>query len=724
MARVVNTVQNLIMKRIKTHNYLILREAFTNRKAFLTFDFSSNESTMFRTCIFCWKEFPYVVILIIYTLPFLTNSQNTDSASDFEYFIKKAQDVSLSIETRKELLRESHAALKHISADSIKYFKTSKIVEISSSLKDSILFHSIASENHALAKTLDNPSILGDSHWNYGSYYLREHDFEQSYFHYNSAFKYFTSANSFYYAGKMLYNMAYISRQSNDFTGAEILLFRSIKIFESTNNIKQLYRCYNLLGNNSDDLEEFQKSLNYYNEAARMIPKLENSEYYQLENLNNLGVRLYKMKLYKDALAVFNNALAYPANLKLEPSLHARLLDNSAFCQISIGRYEDVAHSLKFAMALRDSIEDTAGSVMSRMRLALYYAKVTDTIQAIDYAKEGLRLAKGHYLNSNVLYGLELLAALDTDNTNHYLTQHISLNKSLNTRDRRLRNKFTAIQYETDKYIQENERLFSQRMWIFIIAISVTTILVLIYINSRQNAKNKELLFEREQQQYNEDMFLMALSQKTNLEKGKLEERQRISQELHDDIVSRLFTLRFRWQSVKLSGAASMEMLHQQFLVTLEQLETDIRNLSHELREIVFFQEDSFSIILKKIGLEKSEIGKFEFYYHCNEPEVWERLPYVTQIQLRRLFEEVLQNVVKHAQASKVNAHLYRELDILNIEIKDNGMGFNPTKSKIGIGMKSLKTRSQKLKGKFDIHAPIGVGTTISIQIPFNPSLP
>lgn len=670
-----------------------------------------------------WRDFPCAVILVFYIFPITAFAQNENTISDIEYYLNRAQEDSLSVETRKKLLEISYALLKHTPEDSIKYSRISKIIELSSPLKDSVFFYAIAAEGLALATNLNNPSLLGDAHWNYGAYYLREYKYEKSYSHYNSAYKYFTAVNRHYYAAKMLYNMAFISRQTNDFTGAEILLFRCIQIFESTNNTKQLYRCYNLLGNNADDLEEFKESLNYYNEAALLIPKLENAQYYQLENLNNLGVRLYKMKQFNEAIPIFNKALTHQDVLAKEPALHAKLLDNKAFCKISLGKYENVERSLKYAMALRDSVEDRSGSVMSRLRLALYYGKLNDTLNAVFYAKDGLKLAKEDYLNSNVLYGLELLAALDKANTKHYLEQHIALNKSLNARDRKLRNKFTAIQYETDKYIQENERLFRQRMRFLIVAITITTILILIYINTRQRAKNKELLFEREQQQYNEDMFLMALSQKTNLEKGKSEERQRISQELHDNIVSRLFTVRYRWLSVKLSGEANMLSQHKQSLAILEQLETEIRNLSHDLRDVVLIQEESFIRTLENIGREKSEIGKFQFFYYCKEPEVWEHLPYATQIHLRRLFEEVLHNVVKHAQASKVNAHLYRKMDMLHIHIIDNGNGFNQNQSKKGIGIKSLENRCQKLNGKFNIYSPLGSGTTVSIQFPLNPHI-
>jgi signal transduction histidine kinase len=289
----------------------------------------------------------------------------------------------------------------------------------------------------------------------------------------------------------------------------------------------------------------------------------------------------------------------------------------------------------------------------------------------------------------------------------------------LNARDRNLRNKFTAIQFETDKYIAENEKLFRQRLWISIAAITLIIFVLLIYWNARQRSRNKALLFEREQQQYNEDLFLMKLKQKTNLEKGKSEERLRISQELHDNIVSRLFTLRFRWLSVSLTGEAQMISLHRHFLELLEELEFDIRNLSYDLKKVVFFWEEKYLEILENILKEKKAIGGFDTYFECTNPGDWEQLSPLTKINLQRIFEEVLQNIAKHAQAKMVNVIMNRELGNLELSIRDNGKGMNLSKIRKGLGMKSLENRTEKLQGKIEVISSPGSGTTIKLQIPF-----
>lgn len=719
MARGENTAGSQIMKRTEVHNYLILREAFFNRKAFLTFAYSPKPLAMNTYTFLSGREMAYAITLFLIILPHYSHAQDQRLQRSYETYLQKARQDTFSMEVRKHYLSRALTTIKPLPPDSVKYSKISKLVELSSHLEDSLLFQALARSGHQLARQIKHPALVADSHWNYGTYYLRQQRYDSSYYHYNHAYTHFIAVGREYYAGKMLYNMAYIASGTNDLTGAEILLYRSIEIFERTHKPLQQYRCYNILGNNADDLGEFEKSLVYYRKAASLIPLLENARYYRLENYNNLGVRLYKMGLFEEAVATFEKALRETKVLQKKEALYAKLLDNRAFCLVALGRDSDVAPAMQQAMYLRDSIGDVAGSVTSRLRFAEYYGKIGDTIKGIGFAKDALILAEKHSVMRNVLEALEILAGLDSPRAETYLREHINLNKALQARDRRLRNKFTAIQYQTDKYIQENERLFRQRLWISLGAIGLTFILLLIYWNSRQRARNRQLMFEREQQQYNEDLFLLRFREKSNLEKGRAEERERISQELHDDIVSRLFALRFRWGAVKVTGESPMMLLHRQFLNLLETIETDVRNLSHDLRNLIAFKEEEFLRLVEQILEEKREVGSFNSCFACENPGDWEQLNHLAKIHLQRILEEVLQNIVKHAKAKEVRVQMGRKDGFLELWIHDNGKGMDLSKIRKGMGMKSLENRTQKLQGKVEVKSSPGNGTTVKLYIPF-----
>lgn len=662
------------------------------------------------------REIPFVILLSLHFLSLSNFSQTEQTPNQFENYYQKAQEETLNKQTRARLLKIAFESLKYTKADSVKYSRISKLVVESSKLKDSLAFQSLANEGMKLAEFLDNSSLIADAHWNYGAYYLGIKKYAVSYSHYDKAYKLFTLANNNYYASKMIYNMAYISSLTNDFTGAEILLFRSIKIFEENDNYKQLYLCYNLLGTNADDMEEYEKALEYYNKAAQLIPKINKSNYYQLELWNNMGVRLQKIGFYEDAIIYFDKALANKKILETESTLLAKLLDNKAFSYMQMGKYANVRPIMEKALHIRDSIEDSSGSTISRLRFAIFYSKIGDTLAAIHYAKEGLGLAEKNNLSRDILHSLEILANLDPLNRVIYLQRHITLNKIFNARDRNLRNKFTAIQYDTDKYISENERLFREKLWIGIGAIAVTFILFLIYLNTRQRAKNKELLFEREQQQYNEDMFLMAMENKTTLERGRSEERIRISKELHDGILARLFAIRFKWSFIELRGAYEKLEQHKQSINQLTDIETDIRNISHDLRNDLIWDELEFRQEVENTLKDRSEIGNFKYTLNYTNVQEWEDLDYLYKINICRILDEIIQNVIKHAKATFVVVSFTIEKQNFIITVADNGKGFKKQFIKEGIGLKNLKNRVRKLNGEITLDSKIGEGTKVEIR--------
>jgi signal transduction histidine kinase len=89
-------------------------------------------------------------------------------------------------------------------------------------------------------------------------------------------------------------------------------------------------------------------------------------------------------------------------------------------------------------------------------------------------------------------------------------------------------------------------------------------------------------------------------------------------------------------------------------------------------------------------------------------------------IALFRIMQEALTNVVRHANASKVELRLWKEDDLACLEIADNGWGITDEElqSKDSIGLLGMRERAYALGGTVDIIGRIGAGTTVTIRIP------
>jgi signal transduction histidine kinase len=89
-----------------------------------------------------------------------------------------------------------------------------------------------------------------------------------------------------------------------------------------------------------------------------------------------------------------------------------------------------------------------------------------------------------------------------------------------------------------------------------------------------------------------------------------------------------------------------------------------------------------------------------------------------TELVLFRIVQEVLNNILKHADASKIDINLHYTDALLIMEIKDDGKGFSTDKLQPGTGLQNIKKRTGILKGNISISSTINIGTQIKVEIP------
>jgi signal transduction histidine kinase len=94
------------------------------------------------------------------------------------------------------------------------------------------------------------------------------------------------------------------------------------------------------------------------------------------------------------------------------------------------------------------------------------------------------------------------------------------------------------------------------------------------------------------------------------------------------------------------------------------------------------------------------------------------RLPSEAQREVWRIIIEALNNVVKHAGASRVSVEVARQADSLSLSIQDNGTGFDSRGSFPGMGLRNMQTRTAALAGQMDITSTPGQGTRVYVSIP------
>jgi len=87
-----------------------------------------------------------------------------------------------------------------------------------------------------------------------------------------------------------------------------------------------------------------------------------------------------------------------------------------------------------------------------------------------------------------------------------------------------------------------------------------------------------------------------------------------------------------------------------------------------------------------------------------------------------RLLQEIINNIIKHAQATEIQIDAHLKTGTLSLIVQENGVGFNPDEikaKKSGMGLNSIYKRIEMINGKLILNSAPGEGTSISIEIPY-----
>lgn len=655
---------------------------------------------------------------------FFSTAQNEDDENYYYTesmkYIANGKAKAKSIEYRKSNLINATKIVENIINDSLRSKAYYELSTTFFNIRDSLNFRKINTIGISLARKVRDSASLANHYWDLGAHYQRFKKVDSAYFFYNSSQKILKKIDRKASAGKLLLRMARIQESVKDYIGSEVNTTNAIEIFEPLRDNRRLYNCYTNLGVIFKNLEQYEKSLTYHNIALNHLKKIGKEENHRLKTytLNNIGLVYRYQGKYEEAINNFKQGLAYDSLSLKDPKQYATLLDNLAYTKFLSNNINELPDLFYTALKIRDSIEYESGIAVSKMHLAEYFLEQKDTVQSLKYVTEA-RLAAIESNNvKQKLNSLLLSSKIDSKNGAAYLNTYIHINDSLIRVERLILDKFARTRYETGKYISRNEKLSIQNNWILAISSAVIFFSFLIYVITQQRTRNKELEMEQQQQRANEEIYNLMIDQQDKIEEGRKREKERISLELHDGILGRLFGTRLSLGSLNAKDDANSKKTREQYINELQSIEEEVRNISHELGLDNFDTTTSYSTMITNLLEEQSKITNFKYQIEDDNRIVWTDIPGHIKINIYRIIQESVQNINKYAKAQNVILDFKKNNNHIILTIKDDGIGFNQEKRSSGIGLKNMKSRVTLLHGQFTINSVPGKGTSISVDVP------
>lgn len=202
-------------------------------------------------------------------------------------------------------------------------------------------------------------------------------------------------------------------------------------------------------------------------------------------------------------------------------------------------------------------------------------------------------------------------------------------------------------------------------------------------------------------------------------------ERKRIAREIHDELAQNLLALKIEAEILANRTRDRHVRLHERAAATVRQIDLSIRSVRQIINDLrpnvldlglnaaVDWQVSEFT---RRTGIE-CELVEDETEHHLDDH---------CATAFFRILQESLNNVARHARATKVRIDLHQHADMLTMTIRDNGIGMQPgSRTRNGsFGLVGIEERVNILGGGFSISSGPDTGTTIVVTMPLNRHMP
>ncbi len=620
-------------------------------------------------------------------------------------WINIARDsVQLSLESRKDYLRMAESKTNSITNDTVRLDHLSRISLAYKKLEDSLEFRQMNFKVQQLSEEDGIFKALGESHWDLAAFFKSYGIMDSAYFHYKRALKSFdrlpVDSTSQSLRGRILYNMGSIQDYFKDYLGAETNTTKALRIFNDLGDELRIYNCNNMLGAVNSNMKNSEKALEYYMKASVYLykPKSSHNKNLMWQNQNNIARVFMRNGDYNKAERSYTKLINDHDLKSLNPKLYSIVQVNLAYTLMKKERGLAKSQNLLLkAIAVNDSI----GFSMDQARAKQYYAETLalqkDTLKAVQVANEALVLAEETSNNEHFLEVLRLLTNIDANNAVAYSNQYYALSENIKEEERIIRDKFARIRLETDEVIEQNEVLTRQKqIWIGAV-LGLVVLGLAFFIIVSQRISNNKLKFEQKQQESNQEIYNLMLSQQGKFEEGKQLEKKRISEELHDGILGQMLGIRLILSGLNEKEDPSSVEQRSELLEKLQGVEEEIRTISHELSDASYQKIHNFIVSIEELINTTSKSSGIECSFKYDEDVKWDSMVGDIKINAYRIVQESLQNCVKHARCHKVDVNFSVKEGLLKLAIADDGVGFDTGKGKRGIGHRNVISRVEKL---------------------------
>lgn len=486
-----------------------------------------------------------------------------------------------------------------------------------------------------------------------------------------------------HYAAYCLNNIAILYHDQNNYKKSIEFHKRVIGYRKTIDNAYDLGASYLNLGNVLTDDQQIEQGLVYYDSALTLLSSYPEKEGYAA-CLSSMGSAYTQINQNEKALEYLKEAFTLRKKMGNQTFITTTQL-NLGRCLFNLGSYKLAKQHLDSALTSALSLGIKEHIKQAYFFLSDYYDKVGNTQQA--YESFQYFHAYSDSINNEDVN--EKVAEMQTQYETEKKEQEIlTLSQQ---------NQISALKIE-----QRNAQI--QVLVLLFLLLSGFGIAAYLRYRERQKRKLNEAIISEQQK------GLRAVIEATE------NERQRIAKDLHDGIGQTL-------SGIKLSLGQFIDHISdtkkEQFdkvQHVIDEACTEVRSISHQMMPKSL---EEGGLVPAIEGMLEKSLGFSKVKYSFDHTLVEEnRYPRSIEIGLYRIAQELINNIIKHAEATKVDVQLYQTKSHLVLFVEDDGKGFTFEQNKDGIGLTNIRSRASTFNGEVNYENAPNKGTAATIRIP------
>lgn len=573
-------------------------------------------------------------------------------------------------------------AFRALITKSMKYYEKENFTEERLAATDALKWAPAAAAKDATAWCYNN---IGDSYINEGDYI---HASEYCYkaldeLKKNNVPLTHTTANVYLNLGLVNIRLGLPAKALDNFRHAEDISRRAHLDRQLANSLANIGEYYSI--NHKPD-----SAIPYFNEMMQIGVRLGKVDIQAIAN-DNLGRAYVVRGDYSKAVPLLQLAISLASNRYPYIVVDASYALGDALCRI--GRYNDAERILIAALNetkahnLKDNYAECYGKLVTFYKTTKNYKKALDYTDSLMVLKDSLTSAE----KANAIAQMEQkYKNAETDRSNA-------------ERDKKLTENELVIARQSNKIVRKN-------VWIAGISGSVV-LLIVIGIALYRNASHRQRLQAEQIKSLQQENTISILK---GVVQGEEKERSRLARELHDGIGGMLSAIIMRLSSLRHDKTDINSVpAYSEAMQLLNEMGDEIRIAAHNLMPEVLLKQplqDAIRTYCNHI-MERSAM-EVDFQSYGS----FENLSQNSKLNIYRIVQELLKNVLQHAGAAHVLVQLAVNEHLLTITVEDNGKGFNTDEVKKGIGLHNLRTRVHSMHGQITTKSMIGRGTSVYIE--------